>query len=107
LNITYINQQYRELVVLRHVKGEKNLRVYMSIPQNDDIDVAELSKSIDTVTNSTIVLGSDNAGENFAKGHLYRCKIWYDDLGDAECRKMAAWPREEIYYEITSSGKYY
>ncbi len=110
---TTITARYRELAVLRHVKGSNNLIVYMSKPGSLAIDKVELNKTITTVSDATIVFGGDNEGENYATGTLFRCKLWYGDLGDDECQKMAAWPREECYLEAitvangvkTSGGK--
>ena len=100
----YISDQYRELVVLRHVKGSRNLNVYFSNPNGDAIISRELIKTIDTKSDATLMLGCDNDGKNFATGFLYRCKLWKEDLGETECMKMAAWPREESYLEIVGTG---
>ena len=100
----YIADQYRELVVLRHVKGSRNLFVYFANPNGDDIISRELTKTIDTASDATLMLGCDNDGKNFATGFLYRCKLWKDDLGETECLKMAAWPREESYLEVVGTG---
>ena len=100
----YVSDQYRELVVLRHVKGSRNLFVYFANPNGDDIISRELTKTIDTASDATLMLGCDNDGKNFATGFLYRCKLWKDDLGETECLKMAAWPREESYLEVIGTG---
>ena len=75
-----MSDQYRELVVLRHVKGSRNLFVYFANPNGDDIISRELTKTIDTASDATLMLGCDNDGKNFATGFLYRCKLWKDDL---------------------------
>ena len=100
----YIADQYRELIVMRHVKGSRNLNVYFSNPNGDAIISRELTKTIDTKSDATLVLGCDNDGKNFATGFIYRCKLWKDDLGETECLKMAAWPREESYLEVVGTG---
>ena len=101
----YISGQYRELVILRHTAGNRNLKVYISNPTGDNITVREMTKITDTQSTATLMLGCDNTGKNFATGTLYRCKLWYDDLGEDECMKMAVWPREDSYLELVSSGK--
>jgi len=35
-----------------------------------------------------------------ASGVIHWCKIWHDDLGDAICREIAAWPRETVRFEL-------
>lgn len=104
---TVITAQQRELAILRHEKGSRNLKVYISRPASNTILETELVKTVDTHTDATIVFGSDNNGENFANGTLYRCRLWYGDLGENECRKMAAWPREEAYLEVVGTGGAY
>ena len=104
MDTSYVSSQYRELVVLRHIKGSRNLIVYFSTPGNDAPTKKELTKTIDTVSTATIMLGCNNAGTNFATGHLYRCKLWYGDLGDATCQQMANWPYEKTYLEVIGAG---
>lgn len=55
----YVSDQYRELVVLRHVKGSRNLFVYFANPNGDDIISRELTKTIDTASDATLMLGCD------------------------------------------------
>ena len=100
----YVSDQYRELVILRHTKGNRNLKVYISNPTGDNITVREMTKITDTKSTVTLMLGCDNTSKNFATGTLFRCRLWYDDLGEDECMKMAVWPREECELELISSG---
>lgn len=94
----------RDLAVLRHRKGNPNLTVYLSKPGSSSVVVTELTKTITTVSDATIVIGCDNDGANYCFGELYRAKLWYDDLGDAECRKMAVWPGEDAALEVIGTA---
>lgn len=78
--------------------------MYISNPTGDNITVREMTKITDTKSTVTLMLGCDNTSKNFATGTLFRCRLWYDDLGEDECMKMAVWPREECELELISSG---
>lgn len=102
--ISYVSAQYRELAVLRHVKGSRDLFVYFSKLTEDEPTRQELSKAIETVSDATIVLGSTNAGTSNAIGWLHYAKLWYGDLGDDVCKKIANWPREKTSLEVIGTG---
>lgn len=76
----------------------------MSNTPNAEIKVETLEKDIPSISENTIVFGCDNNNSNYATGWLYKAHIWYDDLGDAECRKIAAWPREQMNLLVKSIG---
>jgi len=100
----------REIVVLRHEAGSRNLKVYASKCADMKIGYSELTKVIDTVTDKTLILGaaqSDTGGlSDYATGVLHNCRIWYGDLGDAVCSRIAKWPRETYSWEVGNFGSY-
>lgn len=100
----------REIMVVRHIKGDKNVTVYSSKHYTNAIGTQSLTKTINTVTDKTIVLGAyvDDAGyvKEYAKGTIYKCRVYHDDLGDAECRKIVRWPGETYLYEVANFGVY-
>lgn len=100
----------RELVILRHEAGSKNLKVYASKPASMEIGYSELTKLIDTVTSKTLILGaaqSDTGGiSDYAEGVIHSCRLWYGDLGDTVCRKMALWPLETYKWEVGTFAAY-
>ena len=49
----------------------------------------------------------DGAYENYAVGNVYWSKIWYEDLGDTVCKKLASWTHENVALEVCSFKKYY
>lgn len=101
---------YREIVVLRHEAGSRNLKVYSSKLADMQTGYGELTKIIDTQTDCTLVIGAakSDAGVyyDYAKGILHSCRIWYGDLGDTDCRRIASWPRETYKWEAGTFGAY-
>lgn len=101
----------RDMLVLRHIKGDNKLYVYTANIYGDALNYVEISRNRITSTNATLVFGcakaDDGAYENYAKGVVYWSKIWYADLGDAACRKLAAWTHEEITYQACGFKRYY
>lgn len=107
-------ESYRGLVVLRHVKGENKLHVYTfnkSIVYDSDITYSLLVRSRETSTESNLVFGAvkflaDGGYDSYGKGMIFWSKIWYDDLGDSNCRYLASWPHE-VYRAEFASSEYY
>lgn len=101
----------REMLILRHIKGENGLHVYTSNLDGTAVSYVELSKTRNTLTNATLVFGcakaDDGAYENHANGIVYWSKIWYADLGDEACRNLAAWVHEVRELEMCGFKKYY
>ncbi|MDO5764124.1 MAG: DUF6273 domain-containing protein [Elusimicrobiales bacterium] len=101
----------REMLVIRHIKGQNGLHVYMSNLAGTESTYTELSKTRSTITNATFVLGcakaDDGAYENYAKGTVYWSKIWFADLGEEACKNLVAWPHETRTVEMCGFKKYY
>jgi hypothetical protein len=101
----------REMVVLRHIKGENGLHVYSANLNGDEPLYVELSKSRTTKTDATLVFGSGKADdglfENHANGTVYWSKIWYADLGDKACKDIAMWTHEKLEVEMCGFKRYY
>ena len=101
---------YRELMILRHEAGSRNLKVYSSKAYSNDIGYQEMTKTIDTQANCSIILGATKTDGgsigDFATGTLHRCQLWYGDLGDTECRNIARWSGETYLYEVGNFGAY-
>ena len=101
----------RDIIVLRHVAGEKSLHVYKGNLPSETIDYSELTSNKTASVNSTLVFGcskaDDGAYENYAKGTIYWSKLWNADLGDAACRNLAAWTHEEVNLEMYGYKRYY
>lgn len=101
----------REMIVLRHKKGDNNIYVYFSNLDGDEPTIVELNRTKSTITDSTLVFGcskaDDGAYENYAAGNVYWSKVWYKDLGDTVCRKLAGWTHEKLSFEVCGFKRYY
>ena len=100
----------REIMVLRHMPGSQMVYCYSSNTGNMTIALTTIQKTIDTQTSKHLLLGCDqndsNEKINFAAGIVHRLHVWYADLGNTECQKIAAWPREQICEELTGYGQF-
>lgn len=105
---------YRGLVVLRHIKGENKLHVYVfnkSSAYDTGISYSILERSRNTSTKANLIFGgvkflSDGGYDYYGTGMIYWAKIWYDDLGNNNCRYLASWPHEIYRAEFASSQLY-
>lgn len=101
----------REMIILRHKKGDQNLYIYNSALDDMSISMNTLKRTKDTVIPSTLVFGAakadDGMFESYAVGNIYWCKLWYEDLGEDTCKKLAGWTKEEITLEACGFRKYY
>lgn len=110
----------RDIVVVRHVAGDKTLHVYASNAGRfnqwtdrssyaEEVLQFEITRSRDTNTDSKLTLGAvaSNTGyTNFANGMIHWCKIWYDDLGESNSKKLANWYHEPLRMEFCGTNRY-
>ena len=93
----------REMIVLRHVKGENGVHVYSSNTTGNETYYVELSGAHAMIHNVSLVFGcnklEDGSYEQYANGVVYWSKLWYADLGDDACSQLAYWPHEEVVFE--------
>ena len=108
-NVVAANQ--REIIVIRHIKGDNNLRIYKSNLDRDTVESVELIRTKSTVGTGTLVFGSaradDGIYENHAIGNINWAKIWFADLGEDVCKDLAIWTHESITLEACGFRKYY
>ena len=101
----------RDMVVLRHTKGDNNLYIYSANTYGSTIQSTSISRTRVTKTDATLVFGcakaDDGAYESYANGTVYWAKLWYADLGDSACQQLAAWTHEDVTYEMCGTKKYY
>lgn len=105
---TTVNQ--REMIVIRHKKGEATIKVYNSNLDSTEKSIADLTKTT-MLHGGTLVFGcskaDDGAYENYAIGDVYWAKVWYMDLGDKTCQKLVGWTHENITLEVSGFKRYY
>ena len=101
----------REIIVLRHIKGENGIHVYNSNLSGSDVAYVNLNKARATSADAPIVFGCSRADdgnyENYAVGAVYWSKVWFADLGEAACKKLAAWTHEQIPFDVMGFKRYY
>ena len=107
-NLASVNE--REMVVIRHKKGDTNLYVYDSNLGQDNVLVSSLASKEFTST-STLVFGCEKQTStifaNYATGEVHWAKIWYADLGEDVCKQLASWTHESITLEACGFNRYY
>ena len=108
-NVVGINK--REIIVIRHRKGNNNLTIYKSNLDGDEVSTVDLARTKSTIGNSTLVFGcakaDDGYYENHAIGNINWAKVWFADLGDDVCKDLAMWTHESITLEACGFRKYY
>lgn len=108
-NVVAINK--REIIVIRHKKGDNNLMIYKSNLDGNEVQSVEIARTKYTVGTGTLVFGcaraDDGYYENHAIGNINWAKVWYADLGDDVCKDLAMWTHESITLEACGFRKYY
>lgn len=101
----------RELVVIRHKAGSEQAYIYCSNLTGNEVSTTTLSAIRIPVIPSTLVFGCSKADdgeyEKYAKGKIHWAKLWYADLGDGECKDIAAWVHETIPMMVAKYKEYY
>ena len=101
----------REMVIIRHRKGEYGLHVYNSHLDDTESQYIELSRTKPTLGSAPLVFGAaradDGIFEKHAVGEIHWAKLWYTDLGDETCKNLALWIHEKIKFEISGFKSYY
>ena len=103
---------YREICVIRHKKGDPALYVYT----NDRFSTSDIEEHIlgaeftgNNLTDVTLTIGARNyEGSilNYAKGVIHYAKLWMDDLGAEECKKICSWTYGEEKFEFVDTNRY-
>lgn len=93
----------REVLVIAHKKGNKNIDVYFSNAGNDIVGLTvrkEVEPGLDFVTHgSPLVFGAEKSGDGYVnngKGTVYWARWFKGLLSENECEKLARWAHESI-----------
>lgn len=99
----------REMVVIRHRKGDNNLYVYNGNMTGTTPLKLEISGNRQPSMSDTLVLGNDPDGSSrtYAHGTIYWAKVWFADFDDATCNSLAMWTHEEVEMEFYDTRRYY
>ena len=109
--ITPSSSDNREMLVIRHKKGDNNLYAYVSNLSSDGIRTYTVAKdSITQSDSATLIFGAakQDSGRivNYGIGEINWCKIWYKDLGEDTCKQLASWTHEKITLETSGFYRY-
>ena len=102
--------KYRNMLVIRHIKGENKIYVYSFNPTSDG--TYKDAKTTVALTNSSItsgklILGGAEVNTGFAafaKGFIHKCKIWFGDLGDHVAKSICDWTTEDVTIKAAYSS---
>ena len=102
----------RNILVMRHVKGSANVLLYVFnvgsyVTYDNEISIIEIPGNSLPTTEEKLVFGGLKYGNSFeagAKGWVHWCKIWYDDLGEQVCEKLASFPHISHRVEYCGTG---
>ena len=107
-NVANVNE--REMIVIRHKKGDTNLTVYSSNLNETEVAISSLTSKEFTST-TTLMFGCEKQTStifaNYASGKIHWAKIWYKDLGENVCKNLALWTHENIGFKACGFNRYY
>ena len=93
----------REMMVIKHIKGENGLHVYTSNVTGNSMYYVELDGIHSMIHDVSLVFGcsklEDGSYEKYAKGTVYWSKVWFANFGDDICEQLACWPHEDMSFE--------
>lgn len=102
-------ESYRDIVVLRHKKGDNNLYAYYYNRFTTEVQTGVYPIIGTKTTTTTVPLvfgGSLSSGtsiqfnsNSFATGIIHNCKLYKADLGEKECLNIASWPSLSMTFE--------
>lgn len=102
------SQLDREMVVIRHIKGDTNLYVYGSNKMKSMV-VSKVTRTLSSIQDAPLAFGctmeSDGYKDEYAKGKIYWAKLWMSDLGETNCKKLAAWTRETLTMQAAGTSE--
>lgn len=101
----------REICVIRKVKGNPNLYVYT----NNRFTLEEIkeniltSNAVNSINNQLCFGGqvtSTGTNSGYGVGTVHYAKLWLNDLGEEECRKICSWTHENLNFKCCATNLY-
>ena len=110
-SVSTVSADSRDMLVIRHKKGDNNLYVYTSNLKSGSFTTYTIEKTTATQSdNATLVFGASKMDSgrfaNYCIGEINWCKIWYKDLGDKACEKLVGWTHENITLQVDGFYRY-
>ncbi len=108
--ITPSSVNNRDMLVIRHKKGDNNLYVYTSNINSDFKSYTMQRNAITQSDNATLIFGAAKMDSgriaNYCIGDVNWCKIWYCDLGEKACEELVGWTHEKITLGVSGFYRY-
>lgn len=104
----------RGIIVIRHEKGSQLMQIMTNGTTggsyNKEITNLVMYRTTFTPSDVHLAFGgvpfAGNTWDYYAKGWIHWCKIWYDDLGNTVCERIANWPHETWRMEFCGAERY-
>lgn len=100
----------RDMLVLRHIKGEQGLHVYHSNLSGTDYSYVNYTVAKDCIGTASLIFGCKKADDGFYEdygiGKVNWAKIWYSDIGDTACANLVSWTHEELNLQMGAFRMY-
>ena len=101
----------REMLVIRHKKGDNNLYVYVSnLDSTEPTSYTIERNAITQSDNATLIFGAAKMDSGritgYCMGDIHWCKVWYQDLGEKACEQLVGWTHEEITLGVSGFYRY-
>ena len=98
------------MVVIRKIAGDPNLYVYASNRADANIIATTLVNTLTVQHNAPLAFGgrvmADGHVDSRASGTIYWAKLWYGDLGQTNCRKLASWTHSIVTMQAVGNDDY-
>ena len=102
---------HREICVIRKLQGDSKLYIYTNNRYSlDDVQMEAIDAAINPILEDTYLVFGDRTpttgGTIFkenGKGIIHYAKIWWDDIGDNECRKICNWTYNKMQFKYNNT----
>ena len=110
-----VDGTHREICVVRKIKGDPNLYVYTNDRYSlDDVQETILATQSQSLAEDTLYFGGfatttasgSLTQNNFGVGTIHYAKLWYEDLGAEECKRICGWTQDSLTFRRCAVSYY-
>ena len=107
------DKTHREICVIRKIKGDNNLYIYKNNRwKTTPVEEVTLTgSSFATLDGIKLCFGAsrNSQGEysDFYTGTIHYAKLWNNDIGADECKKVCSWIYDKLEFEYVGDKRYY
>lgn len=110
------NTTYRDMFVIRHIKGSNQLQVYCSGRReyaafwSNSMSINTLVRNNQATSESPLILGavryaSNTEDDYYSVGRIWWAKIWFGEIGETDARKVAIFPHIKMRFQYIGADK--